>query len=210
MAAKKRATSKKRKVTKKKKVTEASYDVTTKKKVAGSDQETTQTVDAPTASAALQKLQATNPQAAQDAEEVVVNKSGGAGSRVNNVPQISGVQPEIKPATALENKGKKKKKAKRKVLKKNLPKGYSSESYKYPYSVGLPAAFSELLEQAIDTIANANGVVTSKRFGRVYVTVKNPDTMDQIMEAFVKLTSDDNASKTKQLAETAIWGIVRS
>ena len=208
MAAKKKITSKKRKVTKKKKVTETSYDVTTKKKVAGSEQETAQTVDAPTASAALQKLQATNPQAAQDAEEVVVNKSGGAGSRVNNVPQISGVQPEVKPATTLENKGKKK--AKRKVLKKNLPKGYSSESYKYPYSVGLPAAFSELLEKAIDTIANANGVVTSKRFGRVYVTVKNPDTMDQIMEAFVKLTRDDDAPKTKQLAETAIWGIVRS
>jgi len=208
MAAKKKTTSKKRRVTKKKKVTEASYDVTTKKKVAGSDQETTQTVDAPTASAALQKLQATNPQAAQDAEEVVVNKSGGAGSRVNNVPQISGVQPEVKPATALENKGKKK--AKRKVLKKNLPKGYSSESYKYPYSVGLPAAFSELIEQAIDNITNANGVVTSKRFGRVYVTVNNPDTMDQIMEAFVKLTRDDDASKTKQLAETAIRGIVRS
>ena len=196
MASKKKTA---KKTVRRKKRVDEKFDIKLTKDVAGSEQEVEQTVDAPSAQAALQKMQATDPQAVQDAESVTVSKKKAGGPRAT--PRT---QPRTTPNTVptVENKGKKK--AKKKVLKKFMPKGYESANFTTPYSLGLPRGFAGLFESIAEAVEDTT---VSHRHGRIYLTAATNDAMDRVVEALGKATKGDDETRKAQ-AEIVIRGIL--
>jgi hypothetical protein len=194
MASKKKTTHKK--VTRRKTRIDEKFDIKLSKDVAGSEQNVEQTVDAPSAQAALQKMQATDPQAVQDAESVTVAKSK-AGGGPNVTPRT---QPRTTPNTApaVESKGKKR------VLKKFMPKGYESTNFSTPYSLGVPRGFMGLFESIAGDVEDAT---VSHRHGRIYLTATTNDAMDRVVEALGKAIKGNDETKKVQ-AEIVIRGIL--
>lgn len=185
-----------------KKIKEEEFEVALTKDVAGSPQTTKKSTRAANPSDAITQAKQGDP---ATYDEITIKKKK-PGAPVRAEPMTTARTNANTQGMAGFGESKKKTRKRRTTVEAfKLTENYSNNKFDYPYSIMLPAAFDELIEDIVKKV----DLKLSERYSRLYILVPNAKVMDVFVESLVKKAKGKDKDPRAEIVISGIMGSIK-